>query len=182
MHDIFLTHVSCHMLSMSLFFSVFLVHAEMWIRDERRGVARNNQDTNNSLESFNGHMKDVLFIRRRNAYRKRFDETIHTLLYDLCIGVWYKDRKRIVGLSVNKRKDKVVCYSIIKARNMTSVSVTYPFGYAGPALVASQQKPNKNYYVHWKLDRYACECFWSLQGNYCKHQVRISNNCMESPY
>jgi hypothetical protein len=168
--------VSFHLLSMSLFLRIFLVHAKMWIRDERRVVACNNQDTNNSLESFNSHMKDVLFIRRRNTYRKRFDETIHTLLHDLCIGVWYKDKKRIVGLSVNKQKDKVVCYSIIKARNMTSISVTYPFGYAGPALVASQHKPKKNYYVHWKLDKYACKCFWSLQGNYCKHHVHIQNN------
>jgi hypothetical protein len=96
------THVFFHLLSMFLFLHVFLVHGEMWIRDERRAVAHNNQDTNNCLESFNGHMKDVLFIRRRNAYMKCFDETIHMLLHDLCIEVWYKDRKRIVGLSVNK--------------------------------------------------------------------------------
>jgi hypothetical protein len=144
----------------------------MWIRDERRKVARNNQDTNNSMESYQGHMKDVLFIRRRNAHEKRMDDTVHKLLLDVCISYWYKAQKKIAGVVKNKKKDRHVCNVIIKARSMIRLIVTWPTGYAGPALVTSQTRPNKRYIVNWKLDRYACECFWSLQGNYCKHQVQ----------
>jgi hypothetical protein len=146
----------------------------MWIRDERRKTARNNQDTNNSMESYYGHMKDVLFIRRRNAHERRFDETLYNMTGDLCILYWYKGQKKIVGIVKNIRKDKHVCNAIIQARNLISVAVTWPYGYAGPVLVPSQNSLAKRYLVNWKLDRYACECFWSLQGNYCKHQVQIA--------
>jgi hypothetical protein len=147
---------------------LFWFYSGMWIRDERRKTARNNQDTNNGLESYHGHVKDVLFCRRRNAFQMRLDEAVHTLVGDFCISIWYKDQKKLVGLTVNRQKDKHVCYVLIKARSMTRLTVSWPYGYYGPA---SQVKPDKKYFVHWKLDKYACECFWSLQGNYCKHQV-----------
>jgi hypothetical protein len=100
------------------------------------------------MESYQGHMKDVLFIRQRNAHEKRFDETLHTITIDVCISYWYKGQKKIAGIVKNTRKDKHVCNAIIQARNLISVAVTWPYGYAGPALVPSQTLPEKRYFVN----------------------------------
>lgn len=141
----------------------------MWIWNNRRGIARNNQDTNNALESYHGYMKDWLFYKRKNAHGKQMDDFVHTLLSNVCIMYWYKAQKKAAGLSKNWKRDKYVCNVILRTRTMDHSKVTWLQGYAGPAVVPSQSKPGTVYLVNWRLDRNACQCFWSLQGNNCKH-------------
>ncbi|BFI31602.1 hypothetical protein MPTK2_3g90260P [Marchantia polymorpha subsp. ruderalis] len=144
-----------------------------WIRDERRKTCRNNQDTNNAMESMHGHMKDFLYGWRRNAHEQRLDHTVYGLLGDFVMRIWYKDQKKLLGFIPNKKKDQRVIAVIMKTRSMLTVPVTWPHGYAGPALVGSTSKLNRRYLVNWRREKYACECFWSLQGNFCKHQILI---------
>jgi hypothetical protein len=99
------------------------------------------------------------------------DEFMNILVALMAIMYWYKGEKKVAGLTKNKKKDKFVCNVIVTARSMDHSKVIWLEGYTGPAKVLSQSRPGLVYLMKWRLDRNACQCFWSLQGNYCKHQV-----------
>jgi hypothetical protein len=125
------------------------------------------------MESYHGHMKDWLFIRHRNHHEKRMNEFLHLLVATVAIMYWYKYLKKAVGLVKNKKKNKFFCNVIFTARDIDHSQVTWPEGYIGPPKVPSLSKPGLVYLVKWRLDQNPCQCFWSLQGSYCKHQVIV---------
>lgn len=109
------------------------------------------------MESIHGHKKDFLYGWRRNAHEQRLDHKIYGLLRDFVMRIWYKDQNKLLGFIPNKKKDQRVIAVIMKTRSMLTVPVTWPHGYAGPALVSSTSKPNRRYLVNWRREKYASE-------------------------
>ncbi|CAM6099313.1 unnamed protein product [Calypogeia fissa] len=146
----------------------------MWVRNFRK-FKHANQDTNGGVERWHATLK--LHLRTEKPFKlgRKVLWLVTTLVNELEHFYWCMSCMKWQRRIRNRKIENYVWEAILKARDIPDDDVAF-FDESDTAMVRSQTPPPQ---AEWHVlenygsEAFVCTCESSVQGNTCKHQMKI---------
>ncbi|KAK7342974.1 hypothetical protein VNO80_25933 [Phaseolus coccineus] len=162
---------------MEYFKASWLPKLEMWLSTMRNSQL-GSQEASGALEAYHVKLKAKLFDDSHLGALQRVDWLVHKLTTELHSSYWL-DRYADESDSFQNVKEKyILSTSWHRALQIPDYAVTLDDRDHLFAKVVSQKDSSLLHLVWNPGSEFAfCDCSWSMQGNLCKHVVKVNMIC-----
>lgn len=148
---------------------------DMWAK-AYRNFPHSNQDTNNAIESYHGYIKKRYLNEKNNANHRRVDWLIHVLLTNVQLYYIHMQRLKEAGVIRPRKSLEQLNASKCRANQIPDEDCVVNPKSNKEYRVRSQNMDTRDtwYSVIYKgSDLHFCDCTWALNGNVCKHVLKV---------
>ncbi|KAL3701153.1 hypothetical protein R1sor_019175 [Riccia sorocarpa] len=141
-----------------------------------RQYQHNNQESQGGIERWHSTLKAHLRCSRRGKSGRKIFWLVRMLTETVETFFWCASELKRQGRLRNNIVGRLVLASIIKAKDMPDSNVLDQSTVDGKevAWVRSGSDPSRIHeVVGWNSDKGGCSCGWAVQGNVCKHQIKV---------
>ncbi|KDP32636.1 hypothetical protein JCGZ_13186 [Jatropha curcas] len=150
---------------------------EMWL-STIRGLPLASQEASGAIEAYHVKLKAKLFDDSHLGALQRVDWLVHKLTTELHSSYWLDRYADESDSFQNVKEEYVASTSWHRALQIPDSAVTLDDKDQLFAKVSSQKDSNLMHIVWNPGSEFAfCDCSWSLQGNLCKHVIKVNMIC-----
>ncbi|CAM6098660.1 unnamed protein product [Calypogeia fissa] len=143
-----------------------------WVVNLRR-FKHANQNTNGAIERGHNTLKGHLRLEKTSKVGRKIVWLVEQLVHQLEHYYWCMSCMKWQGRVRNRKIEDIIWKAILKARTIPDQDVTFEED-GNIALVRSQKNPENWHAVEgWAGNACVCTCGSSVQGNTCKHQIKL---------
>ncbi|CAI0422624.1 unnamed protein product [Linum tenue] len=141
-----------------------------------------SQEASGAIEAYHVKLKAKLFDDSHLGALQRVDWLVHKLTTELHSSYWLDRYADESDSFKNVKEEYVASTSWYRASQIPDSAVSFDGEDRLFAKVASQKDGNPARVVWNPGSEFAfCDCLWSLQGNLCKHVIKVNFMCESSP-
>lgn len=160
---------------MVLVFSSFVTG--MWL-STIKSLPVASQEASGAIEAYHVKLKAKLFDDTHLGALQRVDWLVHKLTTELHSSYWldrYADESNSFH---NVKEEYLASTSWHRALEIPDSAITFDEKNRLFAKVQSKKDTDKSHVVWNPGSEFAfCDCLWSLQGNLCKHIIKVNSMC-----
>lgn len=150
---------------------------EMWL-STMRALPLASQEASGAIEAYHVKLKAKLFDDSHLGALQRVDWLVHKLTTELHSSYWLDRYADESDSFQNVKEEYIASTSWHRALQIPNSSVTVDDKDHLFARVSSQKDNNVTRIVWNPGSEFAfCDCAWSLQGNLCKHVIKVNMIC-----
>ncbi|OWM76375.1 hypothetical protein CDL15_Pgr028245 [Punica granatum] len=150
---------------------------EMWL-SAMKSLPLASQEASGAIEAYHLKLKSALFDDSHLGALRRVDWLVHRLMTELHSSYWLARYADESDSFQNVKEEYIASTSWHRALQIPDSSVVFDEKARLFAKVLSQDDSNRTYLVWNPGSEFAfCDCAWSLQGNLCKHVVKVNMMC-----
>ncbi|KAF9678965.1 hypothetical protein SADUNF_Sadunf07G0091100 [Salix dunnii] len=150
---------------------------EMWL-STMRALPLASQEASGAIEAYHVKLKTKLFDDSHLGALQRVDWLVHKLTTELHSSYWLDRYADESDSFQNVKEEYIASTSWHRALQIPNSSVTVDDKDRLFAKVSSQKDSNVTRIVWNPGSEFAfCDCAWSLQGNLCKHVIKVNMIC-----
>ncbi|KAL3679156.1 hypothetical protein R1sor_022112 [Riccia sorocarpa] len=141
-----------------------------------RQYQHSNQESQGAIERWHSTLKTYLRCSRRGKAGRKVFWLLQILTDTLETFFWCASELKRQGRLRNNIVGRLVLAAILKAKSIPDSSVLEQSNVDGKevAWIRSVSDPSRIHeVVGWNSDKGGCTCGWAVQGNVCKHQIKI---------
>ena len=134
----------------------------MWAK-AYRNFPHSNQDTNNAIESYHGHLKQTYLCEKNNAYHRRVDWLIYVLMKNVELYYNHMQRLKEVGFIRPRKYEEQLNASKCKANQIPNEDCVADQESNNEYWVRSQNKDTHDTWykvIHKGSNLHFCNCNW----------------------
>lgn len=151
--------------------------AEMWL-STMKALPLASQEASGAIEAYHVKLKAKLFDDSHLGALQRVDWLVHKLTTELHSSYWLDRYADESDSFQNVKEDYVASTSWHRALQIPDSSVTLDDKDHLFAKVLSEKDSTVTHIVWNPGSEFACcDCAWSLQGNLCKHVIKVNMIC-----
>lgn len=178
---VFMCLCCCHLCLLLLDFLLIYYAAEMWLK-LMKTLPLASQEASGAIEAYHVKLKGKLYDDSHLGSLQRVDWLVHKLTTELHSSYWLDRYADESDFFQNVKEDYIASTSWHRALQIPDTSVSFDEKDQLFAKVGSQKDSNLNRLVWNPGSEFAhCDCEWSLQGNLCKHVVKVNMICGNMP-
>lgn len=159
------------------FKSSWVPKIEMWL-STMKTLPLASQETSGAIEAYHVKLKSKLFDDSHLGALQRVDWLVHKLTTELHSAYWLDRFADESDSFQNVKEEYIASTSWHRALQISDSAVTLDDKSHLFAKVASQKDSSITHLV-WNpgSDFAFCDCAWSMQGNFCKHVIKVNMIC-----
>ncbi|MBA0762244.1 hypothetical protein Gotri_024782 [Gossypium trilobum] len=159
------------------FRSSWMAKIEMWLLT-LKSFPLASQAASGAIEAYHVKLKTKLFDDSHLGALLRVDWLVHKLTTELYSTYWLNRYADESNSFQNVKEEYIASTSWHRALQIPDSAVTLDDKYKLFAKVASQKGSSITHIV-WNpgSDFAFCDCAWSMQGNFCKHVIKVNMMC-----
>ncbi|KAK2656215.1 hypothetical protein Ddye_009267 [Dipteronia dyeriana] len=147
---------------------------EMWL-STMRTLPLASQEASGAIEAYHVKLKAKLFDDSHLGALQRVDWLVHKLTTELHSSYWLDRYADESGSFQNVKEEYIASTSWHRAQQIPDSAVTLDDKEHRFAKVASQKDSGLTHLVWNPGSEFAsCDCTWSMQGNICKHVIKVN--------
>ncbi|KAL8473565.1 hypothetical protein ACS0TY_030410 [Phlomoides rotata] len=159
----------------------WLPKIEMWL-NSMKTLPLASQETSGAIEAYHMKLKAKLYDDSHLGSLQRVDWLVHKLTTELHSSYWLDRYADESGSFSNVKEEYIASTSWHRALQIPDHSVSLDDKDQLFAKVVSQKDSSVNRLVWNPGSEFAhCDCEWSLQGNLCKHVIKVNMICGNLP-
>ncbi|XWS49306.1 hypothetical protein CRYUN_Cryun13aG0152600 [Craigia yunnanensis] len=160
------------------FNSSWIPKIEMWL-STMKTLALASQETSGAIEAYHVKLKTKLFDDSHLGALQRVDWLVHKLTTELHSAYWLDRYADESDSFQNVKEEYIASTSWHRALQIPDSAVTLDDKGHLFAKVAASQKDSSITHLVWNPgSEFAfCDCAWSMQGNFCKHVIKVNMIC-----
>ncbi|XP_057770097.1 uncharacterized protein LOC130989937 isoform X2 [Salvia miltiorrhiza] len=167
---------------MQYFKDSWLPKIEMWLK-LMKTLPLASQEASGAIEAYHVKLKTKLYDDSHLGSLQRVDWLVHKLTTELHSSYWLDRYADESDLFPNVKDDYIASTSWHRALQIPDTSVSFDEKDQLFAKVLSQKDSSLSKLVWNPGSEFAhCDCEWSLQGNLCKHVVKVNMICGNMPH
>ncbi|KAI3877872.1 hypothetical protein MKX03_000308 [Papaver bracteatum] len=150
---------------------------EMWLAT-MRSLPLASQEASGAIEGYHLKLKRILYDDSHLGSLQRVDWLVHKLNTELHPSYWFDRYSDEIDSFQTVKEDYIASSSWHRASQIPENAVIFDDKDRLFAKVISQKDPSQTHIV-WNpgSDFSLCDCSWSLQGNLCKHVIKVNMVC-----
>lgn len=153
----------------------------MWLKSMKT-LPLASQEASGAIEAYHTKLKAKLYDDSHLGSLQRVDWLVHKLTTELHSSYWLDRYADESGSFFNVKEEYIVSTSWHRALQIPDHSVSVDDKDQLFAKVVSQKDSSVNRLVWNPGSEFAhCDCEWSLQGNLCKHVIKVNMICSNLP-
>lgn len=150
---------------------------EMWL-STMRALPLASQEASGAIEVYHVKLKTKLFDDSHLGALQRVDWLVHKLTTELHSSYWLDRYADESDSFQNVKEEYIASTSWHRAMQMPDSAVTLDDKEHLLARVSSQKDSSQTHIVWNPGSEFAfCDCAWSMQGNICKHVIKVNMVC-----
>ncbi|KAL1556976.1 hypothetical protein AAHA92_12522 [Salvia divinorum] len=166
---------------MQYFRDSWLPKIEMWL-ELMKTLPLASQEASGAIEAYHVKLKTKLYDDSHLGSLQRVDWLVHKLTTELHSSYWLDCYADESDLFQNVKEDYIASTSRYRALQIPDASVSLDENDQLFAKVLSQKDSSLSKLVWNPGSEFAhCDCEWSLQGNLCKHVIKVNMICGNMP-
>lgn len=166
---------------MQYFKDSWLPKIEMWLK-LMKTLPLASQEASGAIEAYHVKLKTKLYDDSHLGSVQRVDWLVHKLTTELHSSYWLDRYADESDFFQNVKEDYIASTSWHRALQIPDTCVSFDLKDQLFAEVGSQKDSSLNRLVWNPGSEFAhCDCEWSLQGNLCKHVVKVNMICGNMP-
>ncbi|KAG8495810.1 hypothetical protein CXB51_009322 [Gossypium anomalum] len=159
------------------FRSSWMPKIEMWL-STLKSFPLASQEASGAIEAYHVKLKTKLFDDSHLGALLRVDWLVHKLTTELHSTYWLNRYADESNSFQNVKEEYIASTSWHRALQIPDSAVTLDDKYNLFAKVASLKGSSITHIVWNPGSDYAfCDCAWSMQGNFCKHVIKVNMMC-----
>lgn len=159
------------------FREMWLPKIEMWLTSMRT-LPLASQESSGAIEAYHVKLKSKLYDDSRLGALQRVDWLVHKLTTELCSSYWLDRLADDSDSFQNVKQEYIASTSWYRALQIPDDAVTLDGTDHLFAKVLSRKDSNLIRVVWNPGSEFAhCDCEWSMQGNLCKHVIKVNMIC-----
>lgn len=140
-----------------------------------------SQESSGAIEAYHLKLKAKLYDDSRLGSLQRVDWLVHKLTTELCSSYWLDRLADDSDTFQNVKEEYITSTSWYRALQIPDDAITLDEG-GCLAKVLSRKDRNLVRVVWNPGSEFAhCDCDWSMQGNLCKHVIKVNMICQNLP-
>ncbi|KAJ4851512.1 hypothetical protein Tsubulata_011932 [Turnera subulata] len=152
---------------------------EMWL-STMRSLPLASQEASGAIEAYHVKLKAKLFDDSHLGALQRVDWLVHKLTTELHSSYWLDRYADESDSFQNVKEEYIASTSWNRALQIPDSAVTFDDKDRLFAKVSSQKNTSVTHIVWNPGSEFAfCDCAWSLQGNLCKHVIKVNMICQD---
>ena len=164
--------ISCFSAAPPLFF-----WTEMWL-STMRTLPLASQEASGAIECYHVKLKVKLFDDSHLGALQRVDWLVHKLTTELHSSYWLDRYADESDSFQNLREEYIASTSWHRALQIPDSAISFDLKDRLFAKVVSQKDSSISHLVWNPGSEFAfCDCSWSMQGNLCKHVIKVNMIC-----
>ncbi|XP_028766007.1 uncharacterized protein LOC114723924 [Neltuma alba] len=165
---------------MEYFKTSWVPKIEMWL-SMMRTLPLASQEASGAVEAYHVRLKAKLFDDSHLGALQRVDWSVHKLTTELHSSYWLERYADESDSFLNLKGEYIASTSWHRALQIPDSAVTLDDKDLLYARVVSQKDSTSRNLVWNPGSEFAfCDCSWSLQGNLCKHVIKVNMICENS--
>ncbi|KAL4385838.1 hypothetical protein GQ457_15G008080 [Hibiscus cannabinus] len=162
---------------MEYFKSTWVPKIEMWL-STMRTLPLASQEASGAIEAYHVKLKTKLFDDSHLGALQRVDWLVHKLTTELHSAYWLDRYADESDSFLNVKEEYISSTSWHRALQIPDSAVTLDDKGHLFAKVANKKYSSRTH-LDWNpgSDFAFCDCAWSMQGNFCKHVIKINMIC-----
>lgn len=149
----------------------------MWLKSMKT-LPLASQEASGAIEAYHVKLKSKLYDDSHLGSLQRVDWLVHKLTTELHSSYWLDRYADESDSFLNVKEDYIASTSWHRALQIPDTSVSLDDTDQLFAKVVSQKDSSLNHLVWNPGSEFAhCDCEWSLQGNLCKHVIKVNMIC-----
>ncbi|KAK4758663.1 hypothetical protein SAY87_019964 [Trapa incisa] len=153
---------------------------DMWL-SAMKSLPLASQEASGAIETYHLKLKTALFDDSHLGALRRVDWLVHRLTTEVYSSYWLARYADGSDSFQNVKEEYIASTSWHRALQIPDSSIEFDEKAHLFAKVYSPKDANKIYLVWNPGSEFAfCECAWSLQGNLCKHVIKVNMMCQSS--
>ncbi|KAM7256757.1 hypothetical protein ACFE04_012498 [Oxalis oulophora] len=137
-----------------------------------------SQEASSAIEAYHVKLKAKLFDDSHLGAFERVDWLVHKLTKDLHVSYWFDRYADDFDSFDSVREEYIASTSWHRAHQIPDSAVSFDEKNHLFAKVSSQKENGATHLVWNPGSEFAfCDCPWSLQGNVCKHIIKVNMIC-----
>ncbi|KAK8676647.1 hypothetical protein V6N13_142219 [Hibiscus sabdariffa] len=162
---------------MNYFKSSWVPKIEMWLLT-MKSFPLASQEVSGAIEAYHVKLKTKLFDDSHLGALQRVDWLVHKLITELHSTYWLDRYADESDSFQNVKEEYIASTSWHRALQIPDSAVTLDDNFHLFAKVASLKESSITHLV-WNpgSDFAFCDCAWSMQGNFCKHVIKVNMMC-----
>ncbi|GMJ16042.1 hypothetical protein like AT1G60560 [Hibiscus trionum] len=162
---------------MSYFKSSWVPKIEMWLLTTK-SYPLASQEASGAIEAYHVKLKTKLFDDSHLGALQRVDWLVHKLTTELHSTYWLDRYADESDSFQNVKEEYIASTSWHRALQIPDSAVTLDDNCHLFAKVASLKESSITHLVWNPGSEFAfCDCAWSMQGNFCKHVIKVNMMC-----
>ncbi|KAJ0254585.1 SWIM zinc finger family protein [Hirschfeldia incana] len=162
---------------MQYFTSTWLPKIGMWL-SSIKSLPLASQEACGAIEAYHVKLKVKLFDDTHLNALQRVDWLVHKLTTELHSSYWLDRYADESDSFQNIQEEYIASTSWHRASEIPDSAVSLDSNDTSVAKVLSQRDTNVTRVVWNPCSEFAfCDCAWSLQGNLCKHIIKVNTMC-----
>ncbi|KAJ8769214.1 hypothetical protein K2173_000989 [Erythroxylum novogranatense] len=162
---------------MEYFRATWMPKLEMWL-STIGSLPLASQEASGAIEAYHVKLKAKLFDDSHLGALQRVDWLVHKLTTELHSSYWLDRYADESDSFQNVKEEYIASTSWHRAVQIPDLAVTFDDKDHIFAKVQSQKDSNLTHLVWNPGSEFAfCDCSWSLQGNICKHVIKVNMLC-----
>jgi len=162
---------------MKYFKSFWVPKLEMWI-DSIRNLPLASQESCGAIEAYHLKLKAKAYDDVLLDGLQRVDWLVHKLTTELHSSYWINLFADESGSFPEVKAEYIASTSWQRALQIPDEAVHFDNNEPHSAKVASQKDPSQMWTVWNPGSEFSlCDCSWSMQGNLCKHALKVNMMC-----
>lgn len=150
---------------------------EMWL-SAMRALPLASQEASGAIEAYHVKLKTKLFDDSHLGALQRVDWLVHKLTTELHSSYWLDRYSDESDSFQNVKEEYIASTSWHRAMQIPDCAVTLDDKEHLFARVSSQKDSSLTHLVWNPGSEFAfCDCAWSMQGNICKHVIKVNMVC-----
>lgn len=167
-------------ISNMIYSRIFWCSTDMWL-STMKSLPLASQEASGAIEAYHLKLKTALFDDSHLGALRRVDWLVHRLMTEVHSSYWLARYADESDSFQNVKEEYIASTSWHRALQIPDSSVAFDEKAQLFARVSSQDDTNKTYLVWNPGSEFAfCDCAWSLQGNLCKHVIKVNMMCQSS--
>lgn len=162
---------------MEYFKACWVPKIEMWLAT-MRNLPLASQEASGAIEAYHVKLKSQLYDDSHLGVLQRVDWLAHKLTDELHSSYWLDRNADETDSFQNVKEEYIASTSWYRALQIPDTDVTMDDKGQLFAKVVSQKDANLKHLVWNPGSEFAfCDCQWSMQGNLCKHVIKVNMMC-----
>ncbi|XP_063948640.1 uncharacterized protein LOC108218732 isoform X2 [Daucus carota subsp. sativus] len=162
---------------MKYFTATWVPKIEMWL-SMMKSLPLASQEASGAIEAYHVKLKVRLYDDTHLGAFQRVDWLVHKLTTELHSSYWLDRYADESDSFQNVKEEYVASTSWYRAMQIADTAVTFDDKDHRFANVLSQKEGSTKHLVWNPGSEFAfCDCEWSLQGNLCKHIIKVNMVC-----
>lgn len=162
---------------MKYFTATWVPKIEMWL-STMKSLPLASQEASGAIEAYHVKLKVKLYDDSHLGALQRVDWLVHKLTTELHSSYWLDRYADESDSFRNVKEEYVASTSWYRAMHIPDTAVTFDDKDHLFANVLSQKESSMKHLVWNPGSEFAfCDCEWSLQGNLCKHIIKVNMVC-----